>query len=359
MISRLTRLQALILRYQNELRTDESIEPLNALSQLRMLDMYSTGISDAQIQKLKLPNLRVLNLYETKITDVGVGYLAENFPNLEVLDISSTLTSEVAFVYLSKLKNLQMLNLYGVGEKSLPHLAKLTGLRVLYGVYKTKLPYLKELKNLCAVDACILNDNDIALLKPFPQIHQFSTTSWEPGNISDEGLKSLQDFSQLTTLNLRRHKKITPSGFQYLKPFKNLMVLNLSSTNIDDTGLEHIKDLTNLHALNLSYTQVTDAGLVHLSHLQNLMELDISHTRITYKGFEHLRNLQGLRILNVRGIKLSDWRKQQVPFAEALLQIPNLRVIKMNVLQEVGWEAREKLWQLYDGDEYIFTRKRP
>jgi hypothetical protein len=139
------------------------------------------------------------------------------------------------------------------------------------------------------------------------------------------------------------------------------MMLDLGNTNIDDAGMEHIQDLTNLHALNLSYTKITDAGLVHLSSLQKLMALGLSHTQITYKGLEHLRNLQNLRILNVTQIRGGDWR-EQVQGVEALLQIPNLRVIYINVLEVFdarAWKAWRKLLQFYDERDGMLERKSP
>jgi hypothetical protein len=312
---------------------EATAEDLNKFQQLRMLDLrpdsrnHEEGVTDDKITKLRLPHLRVLNLSNplhvtnTEITDKGIEYVCQNFPKLEVLDIADTNLSEKSVAYLEKLQNLQVLNPCYVR----PGLANLANLRILYGVHKTYFNNLKALKNLCVIDAEIKSDEDIALVKDFPQLRTFGKNenyyqrSYAALKITDEGLKSLQALPLLNTLNLHNNKNITSAGFQYLKSFKNLMVLDLGYTNIDDASLENIKDLTNLHYLDLSHTKITDAGLVHLANLTNLVQLDLSGTNITPKGLAHLTNLPNLRWLIVYD---TDWN-----FRKAARNIPNLEII--------------------------------
>jgi hypothetical protein len=280
--------------------------------------MYS-GINGASLKKLKFPYLRVLNLLNT-ISWREIDYIAQNFPNLDTLGINGLQGD-----YVEKLQNLQILVTEGITDDSLPCLQKLNKLRILLGIDKGKLDRVTHLKDLWVVDG-VYSDEDISYLHNFPQLRKFSPQFDDDygylsnKNISDHGLKLLQNIPHLSTLDLENNKKITNNGLRHLKQLKNLKVLNLENTNIDDVGLEHLKDFTHLYALNLGSTQITDKGLAYLAHLHNLWELNLKYTKITSDGLVHLEDLVNLRVIILYGTKLHNWGNLEL--------LPKIRTIR-------------------------------
>jgi Ran GTPase-activating protein (RanGAP) involved in mRNA processing and transport len=68
----------------------DATEPLTALTNLRALKLYSTGVTDRGLAKLAtLTNLRYLDLRDTAITDAGVAHVAR-LTQLRHLKIGST-----------------------------------------------------------------------------------------------------------------------------------------------------------------------------------------------------------------------------------------------------------------------------
>jgi hypothetical protein len=64
--------------------------------------------------------------------------------------------------------------------------------------------------------------------------------------------------------------------------------LNLLGANVTDAGLDSLRELTNLEELNLYRTQITNAGVEKLKGLPRLRELDLRYTRVTGGGIASL-----------------------------------------------------------------------
>lgn len=94
--------------------TDASLNQINRLEHLEILDLSESSISDAIIPILgHLKQLRVLGLYATQITDSTMESISE-LPSLEMLNISlNPQITDVGFQQLAKLKRLKSIEIHG------------------------------------------------------------------------------------------------------------------------------------------------------------------------------------------------------------------------------------------------------
>jgi hypothetical protein len=70
---------------------------------------------------------------------------------------------------------------------------------------------------------------------------------------------------------------------------KNLAVLGLDYTSVDDKGLDLLKTLPKLQELRLDSANITDAGVPAFQAMSSLKVLNLYHTLITEKGYEQIR----------------------------------------------------------------------
>jgi hypothetical protein len=70
---------------------------------------------------------------------------------------------------------------------------------------------------------------------------------------------------------------------------KNLKIIKLDYTAVDDKGVESLKGLPQLSQLSLDSTGVTDQGVQWLRSMAGLKQLNLYHTLITEKGFADLK----------------------------------------------------------------------
>lgn len=76
--------------------TDQTVSKLSSATNLRLIRLGETGVTDAAIDTLlKIPSLESINLYGTKVTDAGVGKLS-TLPNLKRLYLWQTAVTPAA-----------------------------------------------------------------------------------------------------------------------------------------------------------------------------------------------------------------------------------------------------------------------
>ncbi|MCF8245431.1 MAG: chitobiase/beta-hexosaminidase C-terminal domain-containing protein [Saprospiraceae bacterium] len=78
---------------------------------------------------------------------------------------------------------------------------------------------------------------------------------------------------------------------------KNIVQLNLSSSNVDDAMLAAVKEMPHLNRLYLERTAITDKGIANLAGLQYLEYLNLYQTKVTDAGLAELQSLPKLRSL--------------------------------------------------------------
>ena len=96
-------------------------------------------------------------------------------------------------------------------------------------------------------------------------------------------------------VNFVNARDATDNDLSMLLPIKNqLLWLNVGRTKITDEGLKTISQLSNITQLNIERTNIRDEGLAHLTTLAQLTQLNIIGNEITDEGLNHLSKLPGL-----------------------------------------------------------------
>ena len=133
--------------------------------------------------------------------------------------------------------------------------------------------------------------------------------------VTDDWLKRLAGQDRLRKLELSG-TAVTSAGLVHLKNLKNLEILNVCLTAVDDRGFEnlagltkmrrmvvcsskitgsgfrHLRGMTQLESINLHSSPASDAGLEAIGQLTNLRRLEIVHTNVTDAGLKHLAGLK-------------------------------------------------------------------
>lgn len=74
-----------------------------------------------------------------------------------------------------------------------------------------------------------------------------------------------------------------------LATLKNLKVVNLDYSAVDDKGLVALQNLPSIRELSLDNANITDAGLASLKAMPSLQSLNLYHTLVSEKGYDDLR----------------------------------------------------------------------
>jgi internalin A len=174
-------------------------------------------IGDEFVQQLaNLASLRVLRLNGTSVTDEGVKYLCD-LP-LKLLDLSGTAVTDEALRLIASMSNLEELFLQGthVGD---------SGLDCLSGIDRLFRILLHDTK------------------------------------VSSSGIQALSTIIPLTDLGLSGTSEVDMSQ---ISACKNLRMLWLDRTTVDDTAVDPLLRCEHLDQLFVRQTQLTTAGIQRL-----------------------------------------------------------------------------------------------
>lgn len=310
--------------------SDRGIESLQKLPQLEDLNLAAAEfITDAAISYLRgNRTLRRLNLRGTDVTDTSLQYIAE-VAGLKQLDVSQTQISDVGLDHLPALAELEDLNLGGnkISGVSLNVLKLLPKLKVLSfaGIQRRnaglcwapvitdkELSTLSLLKNLEELDlgwGIGLGNQDPALKGKLPT-GEAECRIVGGIRVTDAGLAQLTALKHLRRLNISG-SPVTPSGIKRLEGLQTLERLNLwNCTALDDSIAPTLASLPKLSRLDLSSTGVGDATLQRLASLPQLREVYLTDTRATAEGADTLRKSRP-------GIRVS-WARRPAPRATVI-----------------------------------------
>jgi hypothetical protein len=116
----------------------------------------------------------------------------------------------------------------------------------------------------------------------------------------EHGLKHLSGLSNLTSLSIRMSCTITPDGMHAFSNLVNLEKLDFEWCSDIHGGFVHFKGLKKPESLNIGCCKcVTGSDMKVISGFINLKELQIYNSSITDLGIFYLRGLQKLSTLNV------------------------------------------------------------
>ena len=154
--------------------------------------------------------------------------------------------------------------------------------------------------------------------------------------VTDDGLKHLKQFRNLTALSLfgptrvwingRRVIPITDAGMANLD-LKYVVNLSLDGLPITDAGLKSLPDLPSLRSLQLTGTKIEGPGLTRIAAFRNLEQLLLNGSTVTDDGLGHLAGAKSLVMLHLDGIPLS------AAGLKPVVKLPRLRYLSIRGCQ--------------------------
>lgn len=189
-----------------------------AIPDLQSLNISFTRVSDNCVESLlKMKQLRTLILWKDKITDAGLEKLSKS-RSIRFLELRETPTSDLGLKHLSKMNSLSTLNLAStrITDAGLANLESLNGLTML------------DLAGNKITDVGL----DKLLALPRMTFLNLSNTS-----VSDRGLAKLCDLKNLRKLWLRDLTGVTDASIPVLAKNSKLEDLEIQKTLITPQGV--------------------------------------------------------------------------------------------------------------------------
>lgn len=244
-----------------------------------------TLVNSSSLQNISyLISLRALNLKELQELDLEtLENITSSLTCLTDLRVHSPQLDNDALALISSNKNLKALHFQSakLSGNSSPLFQQFTFLQTL-SLWKTQgVPFdaLSYLTNLTSLD--------------IPRI-----------NIGDNDLGFCSHLTKLTTLRLAGNN-ISDASFVHLTCLKKLKILHLGSTHISEEGLKQaLPSFPDLEELSLINIPLKNAGNpIDFLRFTNLIILDLSNTQITKS---HLKTLGRLKQLHLYDVALDE-----------------------------------------------------
>lgn len=142
-----------------------------------------------------------------------------------------------------------------------------------------------------------IGDKDLIHVRAFPGLYWLDVRDQ---SITSQGLQHLAGLD-LEALTLTRTAiGEVPEGTAPLGTLRNLQVLKLNETRINDDDLKSLATLHRLTSLDLAQTQISASGVHHISALSGLSSLNLSQTKVNDQASAHLAKLKNLLVLDLR-----------------------------------------------------------
>ena len=199
-------------------------------------------------------------------------------------------------------------------------------------VVKTPQQIIKEFLALSTVER---RDAHLTQLAGLPEgLDAITTLDLSRSGVSDDGMKTLTAFPQLTELNIAE-TRISNIGLASVAEAKSLRTLTLVNlVGVDDSGIKHLATLKDLESVTISACPVSDAAFTTLAELEGLQVINVSACPNVYgRGFVLLTSknaFRNLRELHVSGSKFGNYGLDQ------LNKLPKLEVLRASRCELVG-----------------------
>lgn len=243
----------------------------------------------------------LLKLEVSKEASQNLSFLENLGPeDLTFLELSETLISDGELQHLRGLGGLSSLSLNRtkLTDKGLDHLSALTGLHHL------------------EVRETLITDAGASQLGRMANLRSLDLSFTAITNATVANLKPLK----LNTLYLN-YTRVTDDCVADLCNFPELIVLGLEGISIVGAGITALSCLKDLHMLLLSHTAVNDQHLGFLRFLPDLRELHLEYTKISTLALSELRECRSLEYLYVEGCEIDP-----VAWSELTREIEGLTV---------------------------------
>ncbi|RED92064.1 leucine-rich repeat domain-containing protein [Marinoscillum furvescens] len=285
----------------------QSLEPVMALTNLKVLDLSDSKISDLEPLRYAR-NLRKLKAANTAVADLSV---LEYFEKLEYLDLRQTLVRDIRPI--EKLSALQHLNLSGTNV----------------AVFEP-LDALDQLLWLDLSNTAFANPELIADCKPLQYLNVAKT--------GITALRALRDLHELKELNA---SETYIHGLHGLANLQNLQLLHVNQTRVN--SLEPVAELRGLRRIYADYTGVSEQaasdfmaqrpGVVVVTNSEKIMEWwqsltgDWREALQPYMGGVEPSKESVIKLLNLDSLDISG---MQLVSSEPLRKFKKLRYLNVS-----------------------------
>lgn len=181
--------------------------------------------------------------------------------------------------------------------------------------------FAKDLRILTIGDNPALTDEDLECLPKLKQLRALDMTN---GKFTDNCVDVLSKIDSLEHLKMGRMKNFTGAKLAKLGRLKKLMSLVLFSVPMSDQGWQQLSTLKQITVLNLDGTDLDDAKMQMLLNMP-LERLSIRGTKITDKGFLSLAKLRGLKLLHA--VDLANVSRKAIERLQ--VELPNCTIKKV------------------------------
>lgn len=263
-------------------------------------------VTDAEVQRLAgLKSLKHI-LIRGNVTGTTLKKMAHH-PGLEVLMFNgmNLQADDLHHLRDSRLQGLVISMLHVSDPESLaalatmPNLRQLSLLENLDSAMAAALPRLPKLESLRADNSANTTDDVVPLL--------------------------VEKFPHLGLLHLWGVKNLKGTTLGSLKALKNLTILGLNNSPVNDEALAQIAGIPQLLSLDLGQTRITDACLPTLLSFPKLEALKISQTELTDATLRELASIPTLKKLTVQSQDVSHWKPRVTFTAEGIATFEKLR----------------------------------
>jgi hypothetical protein len=195
--------------------TDAGLEQLAGLTNLESFTFRGSPVKGHGFAKFKgWTKLKRINFHSNTLDDEGLGYVCENFPNLEFIKLwHSKLITDASAVHLKKLTKLTGIEISCA--KATAGLVKqlrelpMEYVALEYGVCAPASEAIDTVKSIptlrrLSIDGSAFTDTDLAALASVPQVRELSLSGID---LPDAHLPQLQGFAHLKSLTLVRYGK--------------------------------------------------------------------------------------------------------------------------------------------------------
>lgn len=315
--------------------TDETLQAIAAQESLESLDLSGCSFSQNQYQWLAdLRALRVLSLRDSFITDVGFVHL-ERLLDLQELDLGGTRITDKSLPAIGSMTRLRKLDLDGFGSKlgisarGLEHLASLKELRVLSLEVEGTDEEMRVVSSLLGLEKLRLTtrrltEQRMGSLTALQNLRHlsvsvssiFSESKREPSAPIGPPLK----LPRLEALRLM-HVPVNDEWAAQLGVLPMLQHLSVSGpVQLTDAGVRDICRRKTLRSLELSSVKgLTNRGVEYFATLKDLQELCLcSSELIDDSTASYIARMRGLRRLKLSGTRIGDAGLRQLSVLKGL-----------------------------------------
>lgn len=147
-----------------------------------------------------------------------------------------------------------------------------------------------------------LKEEDLALLGQITTLEEL----YIPGNgMVDDQLAFLDNLSRIRKLALWNNR-FTNAAMERIGRLKNLEVIDIHNTRIDERGLDALRGHPHLHTLR-HYMRFTDDGIDHLATIPNLFQGVINGVSLNENSMRQLRDQLSFNQLNLIEPRCENW----------------------------------------------------